>query len=145
MKTVTKEAQKRLIDAFSKVPKTTTVYEFECEMKNKHSNVILNEKENKIKTNNMYYNTTNLVSMKLKEAILNAETQNEKIKVFFQSKPNELFTPCEVLKCVFDNKIPITSVRRSMTNLTNSHVLEKTNAQKIGIYGKVNYCWKLKK
>ena len=37
--------------------------------------------------------------------------------------------------------VPLTSIRRAITNLETEGLLEKTNIQKPGVYGKKNHCW----
>ena len=40
-----------------------------------------------------------------------------------------------------DKNVPITSIRRAITNLESEGLLHKTDIQKPGVYGKLNYCW----
>ena len=89
-----------------------------------------------------FHNTINEKGNTLKESREKAESQQDKILSFFQIHCNKVFTPFEVLNQLFDNNTPITSVRRSMTNLEKSGQLVKTDIQKEGLYGKNNYCWK---
>ena len=91
-----------------------------------------------------YYNTTELAGDELKKAWSDAETQELKILVLFREHPRVTFTPFEVMRHVFpDGRTPITSVRRAITNLTDSGALVKTPHQREGEYGKVCYCWRL--
>ena len=54
-------------------------------------------------------------------------------------------TPFDVETALYSNTmVPITSIRRAITNLTNDEKLVKTDNQKTGPYGKPSYCWKLK-
>jgi hypothetical protein len=55
-------------------------------------------------------------------------------------------TPFEVLEATqsMGHKYPVTSVRRSISNLTKQGKLEKTSEMKKEEYGKPNYYWKLK-
>ena len=98
-----------------------------------------------------YFNTTNETGDQLKEYTLKAGSQAAMILDYFRNHPGEEFTPWEVhLKAfaeskdpnIFDNPI-ITSVRRSMTVLTNHGFLEKTQNKKTGVYGRPCYTWKL--
>lgn len=41
-------------------------------------------------------------------------------------------------------KIPITSIRRAMTNLTEKGYIFKTNHQRTSLYGKPEYIWEIK-
>ena len=57
-----------------------------------------------------------------------------------------LWTPFEVSDYYnrwFD-PIPITSIRRAMTNLERAGKLEKTGQMKMERYGKPNHLWKVK-
>jgi hypothetical protein len=42
-------------------------------------------------------------------------------------------------------KVPITSIRRAMSNLTKDNKLVKTNAMKQGGYDKPNFIWEYNK
>jgi len=91
-----------------------------------------------------YYNTTNITGESLKQAWADADTQEKKIMVLFMKYPETLFTPFEILNDVFPiGSVPVTSVRRALTNLTDAGKLIKTGVQKNGEYGKLCYCWKL--
>ena len=89
-----------------------------------------------------HYNTTNESGQVLKDSKKKALTQQERILRYFKTfhfLKHE--TPDSVCKYVFNNRVPITSVRRAMTNLTDAGLLEKTNTKRPGRYGKDNYCW----
>ena len=88
----------------------------------------------------MYYNTTNLSGTELKESHVKAETQSEKILKFFLSNPGKAFTPVQVHN---NMGFLLTSVRRSLSDLTKSGDLIKTEEQRKEIFGAVNYKWKL--
>lgn len=97
-----------------------------------------------LKTKTMrHYNTTNLKGEHLKEATAKTESQSKRIMKFFSEHPKSMFTPFEVCKYVFNDSCPVTSCRRSLTDLTNEGLLRKTNTQKIGNYGAFNYTWRL--
>ena len=96
-----------------------------------------------METDNVFYNTINLTGDELAKSIANAKTQDEKIYNYFLLNPEKLFTPFDVLNAVFDSDTPITSVRRSITNLEQNGKLTKTNVQKGETFGKPNYMWKL--
>jgi hypothetical protein len=40
-------------------------------------------------------------------------------------------------------KTPLTSIRRSITNLTKHGLLERTNKKQIGAYGRSEFAWRL--
>lgn len=91
-----------------------------------------------------FYNTIRENGDVLRESIRKAKTQEEKIEAFFRSYPDKSFTPFDIMYAgVFDNDVPITSIRRAITNLEKRNVLEKTVEKREGAYGKDNYCWKL--
>lgn len=97
----------------------------------------------------MYYNTTNETGNDLKESRSKASTQDNDILEYF--KKNEECSPSQVWKELREKELdrdgvttmPLTSVRRSITNLTKKGYLEKTTNKRKGIYGKPEYIWKL--
>lgn len=91
----------------------------------------------------MYFNTTNTKGEQLKLEWGNSNKQEGEILNFFFQHPTNIFTPFEIQREVFGSRVPITSVRRAITNLTHRERLVKTNILKQGEYGKPNYCWKL--
>ena len=91
-----------------------------------------------------FYNTINLKFGEFHEEIRKAQKQEEKILAVFKCARAKLITPPEVYTALGE-RYPITSIRRAITNLTNAGLLEKTDKKKEGLYGKVNYCWRLLK
>jgi hypothetical protein len=90
-----------------------------------------------------YYNTTNEFAKVLETSKQKAKRQDEIILNAF--KQISEMTPSEVWTNFFDvDSVPITSVRRAMTDLTNDGKLIKTEVKKKGIYGKPEYVWQLK-
>jgi hypothetical protein len=89
-----------------------------------------------------YFNTTRESGNPLRDSASRASIQDYRIMGIF--KTNESLTPFDVHECY--NKLyseaPITSIRRSMTVLTNMGMLIKTNEMRVGKYGKKNYLWK---
>lgn len=88
-----------------------------------------------------YYNTTNLNGADLKKSTGRAESQTEKILRFFLANPDRAFTPAEVYRAM--DGFLLTSVRRSMSDLTKSGDLIKTDTQALGNFGSANYKWML--
>ena len=89
-----------------------------------------------------YHNTNQLIGEELKNAVRNATTQETKILRYFTYNPG-LFTPEEIqYNCSMMN-LPLTSVRRAITNLANEGFLRKTSEMKIGQYGKPIHAWTL--
>jgi len=89
----------------------------------------------------MFYNTTNLNGADLKKSTGRAESQTEKILRFFLAHPDRAFTPAEVYRAM--DGFLLTSVRRSMSDLTKSDDLIKTDSQALGNFGSANYKWML--
>ena len=93
----------------------------------------------------MYYNTTNLNGDNLKQEVSNTRTQEEKILRFYTLYDKIAITPDFVWQQLFYEKIPITSVRRGITNLTKQGKLIKTEETGVGFYGKKVCKWTLNK
>lgn len=100
----------------------------------------------------IFYNTTNLRDKNLREAIAKADTQDKIVLAFFKHYPDKTWTPVDVWQSCFDESTPITSVRRSMTNLSDDKdklgnpirpELVQTDEQREGAFGRVNNTWKL--
>ena len=77
--------------------------------------------------------------------IINNKNQNDKVLGIFMSEEKAL-TPYEVHVIYEKNhvKTPITSIRRSISNLTFLDKLTMTSDSRMGGFGKPNYTWKLK-
>jgi hypothetical protein len=92
-----------------------------------------------------YFNTTNLKGPMLQKEARNARRQESLILDYFKRK--RTLTPSQIYRyrvaVGLNNNVPITSIRRSITVLTNEGLLIKTNQQKIGIYGKPEYVWQI--
>ncbi len=88
----------------------------------------------------MYYNTTNETGNDLKESHQKAKSQQQKILDYF--KKNKSASPSQVMLALPVGTL-ITSVRRSITDLTKEGHLEKTPDKRKGIYGKPEYIWRL--
>jgi hypothetical protein len=93
-----------------------------------------------------YFNTTAVKDQELKLFKGKANDQTGKILEYFK-KVNKEMTPSEVWTNLFDvDNTPITSIRRSMSNLSKgiTSPLIKTTKQKTGLYGRPEYIWKLR-
>lgn len=91
----------------------------------------------------MFYNTTGLKNPTLFDAVNTARKQDDKILEFFSAHKGSLYSPCDVHKSLFhDTLVPLTSCRRSISNLTTAGKLIKTDQYKNGVYGKKTYLWK---
>ena len=92
-----------------------------------------------------YFDTTKLPKEQLKQAVSKATVQDKRVLSIFKRKKRPM-TPAEVwdVYCKLYPVCPITSIRRSMTVLTEKGKLEKTDKLKNGMYGKPNHVWRLK-
>ena len=89
-----------------------------------------------------YHNTTRERGRALRQFEEKARSQDSRILRFFQTYLFGEFTPEEVRKHT-SLDCPLTSVRRSMTNLTKVGRLIKTGRQEESSYGRPAYCWRL--
>lgn len=88
-----------------------------------------------------YFNTTDSAGRELRQYVADAECQEGKLLTWF-GDADGCYSPSMLRRLVFVNKAPLTSVRRAITNLTNSGQLVKTSHQVQGPYGKPEYCWR---
>ena len=88
-----------------------------------------------------HFNTVNEEDRTLKRYQAQADSQDAKIIAWFNNTSGLLWPPSEICRHVFDNTVPLTSVRRAMTNLTTDHVLVKTEQKHLGPSGRMAYCW----
>ena len=88
-----------------------------------------------------YYNTTSQKGEQLKVAWKKTESQDNKVMEYFNI--HNKATPSEVWLHFnrHEGNVPITSIRRSITNLTSYNMLSKTENKKEGIYGRPEYVW----
>ena len=90
-----------------------------------------------------YYNTTNQKGTELKSNQEKAKTQDELILEFFKKSPEKHLSPTDLWRRLFQDRCPLTSVRRSFNTLTNDGYIKKTGYTKHGMYGRKEYCWML--
>ena len=91
-----------------------------------------------------YHNTNDICGGVLRIREIKNGSQNKKILDFFKAHSYENFTPWEVQKALGISSMPITSVRRSMSDLTFMEYLEKTKIKRPGQYGEPCFAWKLR-
>ena len=91
----------------------------------------------------MFYNTNRETGSVLDSSQKKTETQEARILAFFQDNDGAAYGPSRIALQVFNNSVPLTSVRRGITNLTTSGLLEKTWIMVDGIYGKQENTWAL--
>ena len=97
-----------------------------------------------------FFNTIKETGETLRESILKAKSQEERILLIFKDRAkNRVYrlTPFQVQNIYnnFFRATPITSIRRAMTNLTTKGLLVKTDEMSYGEYGKKNFTWTLPK
>ena len=96
----------------------------------------------------MYYNTLASTGNKLREYKEKSNKQEDLILELFKLNPKLELSPFEVqtvLKRFNVLRVPITSIRRAITDLTSDSRLIKTSTRKLGPFGRDSYCWKYKK
>jgi hypothetical protein len=91
-----------------------------------------------------YFNTTHETGQTLVDAKAKAKTQDELIMDFF--KGGAKFTPWGVYSQLLSfgrisNNVPITSIRRSISNLCSSGYLVKLNEKRRERLGVANYLY----
>ena len=89
-----------------------------------------------------YYNTNNETGNTLTTSRTRVNVQEREIIAAFNGRPGRKMTPFDVQDDV-GHHVPITSIRRAITNLTSRGVLTKSETMKMGRHGKMNHCWEL--
>jgi hypothetical protein len=91
-----------------------------------------------------YHNTTNQKGKILDNFKAKASFQDDIIMEWFKANKGKEVSTDDIWINLFDpSVVPQTSIRRSITNLTSKGLLEKLDKQKIGIYGRPVYLWRL--
>jgi hypothetical protein len=103
----------------------------------------------KNKEGKMYYNTTNEKGSLLQTNMKQANNQEQLTLAVFQTYPNDNLSAYDVWQFLIDNEsineqTPLTSIRRSITDLTNRNRLVKTDKRVLGNAGRSTYTWRLK-
>lgn len=92
-----------------------------------------------------HFNTTNEAGAELGKLEKRANKQEDWIMKLFHKFPYEQFSPSYVhetyVACNHD--VPITSIRRAMTVLTQKGLLRKTEKKQQGPYGNNEHLWEL--
>ena len=96
----------------------------------------------------MFYNTTNETNPDLQEYRQKAMKQDDIVmRIFMNASYRWHFTPSEIEATnewvTLANSAPITSIRRSLTNLTDAKKLVKTKTYRLGLYGRPEHVWTL--
>lgn len=88
----------------------------------------------------MFHNTSDIHGAELVTAAIKTMKQDDIVMEYFDDHPG-YHSPSQVWKqCL--SQAPLTSVRRSITDLTSEGKLEKTTHQVKGLFGSPEYCWK---
>ena len=89
-----------------------------------------------------YYNTLNESATDAKKSETKAKKQKDQIFAIYRHTKRPM-TPAEIWESYGykNSNVPLTSVRRAITNLETEGLLKKTDIQKPGVYGKMNHCW----
>ena len=90
-----------------------------------------------------FHNTNN--DSDVPESENKAGKQEDIILEMFKAHPDKEFSPEDILEMWINaghsNKVPLTSIRRAISNLTFKLLIVKTVNQKIGGYGKKVFTW----
>lgn len=94
---------------------------------------------------NQYHNTTNQTGQTLEVYEGKAGSQTSIILNWFKRNPEVEKTPSEIHRILFSVHTPLTSVRRSMSNLSKEGCqnLIKCDTMRQGMFGRLEHCWKL--
>ena len=82
-----------------------------------------------------YYNTNSETGPTLKQSRLKSDTQKDKVLRFFQLNKRSMSAE-QVWGFLFDKRVPVTSIRRAVTDLANEGYLVKTHEMVTGMYAK---------
>lgn len=96
----------------------------------------------------MYYNTTHEEEQKVIQFVDLTEAQDELVLAIYRCRPTIAMSPSVIYdrivrhcKKIEKTPPPLTSIRRSITDLTNEGKLRKTNVKSVGLYGRLEYNW----
>jgi len=92
---------------------------------------------------NSFHNSVDATGQNLIQFENRAKRQDEYILEFYKANPERDFTADEVFESLFKGKnVPITSIRRAITNLTDKKDLYKSGKKRKGAYGMLCHAWK---
>ena len=89
-----------------------------------------------------FFNTTQEKDSVLKEYSDKTESQERKILNIFRKSKTGL-TASEVFRNYPDRNVPLTSIRRAITNLCYERKVEKLSIKREGIYGRKEFVYNL--
>jgi predicted HTH transcriptional regulator len=87
-----------------------------------------------------FYNTTGESGDRLQKHESSARNQEDIIKEFFKKTPEMTASECH--KMYPDDNVPLTSIRRALSNLCRVEYLERTEEKRKGIYGRNEFVYK---
>jgi len=90
--------------------------------------------------NSVGYQEPELSAFKMK-----ALTQDKAVLAFFRKHDGINFNASEVWRYMKLPNVPITSIRRSITNLTKADCLVESGNMRMGNYGRKTKCWRAEK
>ncbi len=92
-----------------------------------------------------YYNTTKQTGDSLRRVQQKTMIQSDRVLMFFEDNALLSMSPSQVHSMVFADKenVPLTSVRRAISDLTNAGKLTKLNRYTSGLYGTKEHLWRL--
>lgn len=90
-----------------------------------------------------HYNTTAESGAVLVDFERKAQSQDDLILDFYRRNYHRPMSPSQVHDWLGLRGVPITSIRRAISNLTARGLLEKTQTKVSGKYGRPEYCWQL--
>ena len=89
-----------------------------------------------------YYNTNNLQSKRLVQALVKAETQYQKVKIIMNTYGK--LTGSDVYEFFDKKKTPLTSIRRAMSDLQTDDFIIILDETKEGIFGSPEHYYQVK-
>lgn len=91
-----------------------------------------------------YFNTTHLDGPDLRAALRAAEGQDEVVLAIFRMARSPMSpSHAHAVTQAMGRRWPLTSIRRSVTNLTKDGKLERLDRKQMGPFGRPEYLWKL--
>lgn len=93
-----------------------------------------------------FHNTVGLEGNELEQAIAKCKSQEEIVMAYFKSRPMRQMTASFVYNFLTEHayissKVPITSIRRAMSNLSYDKLLRKSENKVPGPLGMVEHEW----